>query len=285
MAEQRNTNAEGLDESWQAADDLEADFRARLSAERFGRQFHYLHRTGSTNDVAAELARQGAPEGTVVVTDEQTSGRGRLGRAWLSPRGTALPFSVLLRSPLPAAAAFRSVMLASVSAVEAVYQVTGVQVALKWPNDLIWRDRKLAGVLSELSLTGEQVDYAVVGIGLNVNLEPGDLSGLAVPAVSLREITRTIVSRGALLAACMNSMEARYPLLLRPSVGEDLLWREWRSLLGTLGQQVTIKDGDDSRNGLAVDAMADGTLILQGDDGSRRPVRVGDVSLRRLAGT
>lgn len=249
-----------------------------LRTARFGRYVHHFPSTGSTNDVAAALAREGAPEGTVVIAEEQTRGRGRLGRTWLAPAGSCLLLSIVFRPSLPTAESFRLTMLASLAAAIAVERVSGVVPSIKWPNDLLVGHRKLAGILSEGSAVDERLEYAVVGIGLNVNFEPAAFPEIADVATSLQAEAGREVSRLAVLQALLTEVEARYDTLHAARQGE--LWAAWRRRLGTLGRRVTVTEGDHREVGTAVDVAPDGSLILRRDDGSEVAIAVGDVTLR-----
>jgi len=168
-----------------------------LRTEFLGREIVYYETIASTNSVAKALAQQGAVEGTLVVANEQTAGRGRLGRPWLAPRGTCLLFSLILRPDLEARRVQGLTMICGLGVREAIREATGLQAQLKWPNDIMLRGRKAAGILTEASTTGGRLSYVVAGIGLNVNLHvtalPADLNatsighelGRAVPRVNL----------------------------------------------------------------------------------------------------
>jgi len=260
--------------------------QAALTTRVFGRNLVFLPRTGSTNDVAKGLAAQAGPEGTVVVADEQTSGRGRLGRRWLAPPGDCLLCSILFRPDLPLTQAFRLTMLCSLAAADAVEELAGLRVGLKWPNDLIveyearglrspeWR--KLAGVLTETGVTGERLDFAVVGIGINVNVPPEVLPGLAPDATSILAETGRRVSRAALLAALLAGVERRYEAL---RAGESP-WREWSARLATLGRQVKATTSDGALVGVAEAVDEEGALLLRTPDGVLHRLAAGDVTLR-----
>ncbi|MHB1004632.1 MAG: biotin--[acetyl-CoA-carboxylase] ligase [Chloroflexota bacterium] len=249
-----------------------------LRTTRFGRQVYHFPSTGSTNDVASALAREGAPEGTIVVAEEQSRGRGRLGRAWLAPAGSCLLFSIIFRPSLPTGEAFRLTMLASLAAAIAVERVSGVVPSIKWPNDLLVGHRKLAGILSEGSAVEDKLEYAVVGIGLNVNFEPSAFPEIAETAASLQAEAGRAISRARVLQELLNEIEGRYDTLRPARQGE--LWAEWRRRLGTLGQRVTVTEGEHREEGTAVDVSPDGSLILRRDDGSEIAIAVGDVTLR-----
>jgi BirA family biotin operon repressor/biotin-[acetyl-CoA-carboxylase] ligase len=250
-----------------------------LSTRLFGRNLISLPSTGSTNDVLKELAARGVPEGTVVVTDEQTAGRGRLSRRWFAPRGTSLLLSILFRPSLDLRRASWLTMLSSLSATDAVRQTSGLEVVLKWPNDLIvegegdWR--KLAGVLTETGLVGEQLEFVVVGIGINVNVEPGDLSALAQNATSILAETGQEVDRGALLAALLEGVEARYQ---RMQAGESPR-EEWAACLATIGCRVQATTSEGAINGVAETVDENGALLLRTSDGGLVRLLAGDVTL------
>lgn len=249
-----------------------------LATARFGRHVLHCEQIGSTNDYARELALAGAPEGTIVVAEEQTSGRGRLGRVWLAPPRSCLLLSLIFRPSLPAGEAFRLTMLTSVAAACAVETVSGVVPAIKWPNDLLVGGKKLAGILSEASALEDRLDYAVVGLGLNVNFDPARYPEIANSATSLSAVTGGEVSRLRLLQALLWEVEARYETLVPGRA--DVLWQEWRRRLGTLGQQVLVSEGERREYGLAADVTPDGSLMLRRADGSAVTIAVGDVSLR-----
>ncbi len=244
------------------------------------RQVIYLPATGSTNDVAKRLAAQGASEGTVVVADEQTAGRGRLGRRWLAPRGACLLCSILLRPQLPPTRANRLTMLCSLAASDAVEKVAGLPVALKWPNDLITQSptwKKLAGVLTETGIVGEQLEFVVVGIGINVNVPPETLPTLDPRATSILAETGKEADRVALLATLLAGVEARYERL---RTGENPC-AEWVVRLATLGQRVEATTSAGTLAGVAESVNEDGALLLRTPDGKLHRLLAGDVTLSR----
>jgi BirA family biotin operon repressor/biotin-[acetyl-CoA-carboxylase] ligase len=258
-----------------------------LSTRILGRELTYLPRTGSTNDVAKKLAIQGAPEGTVVVTDEQTAGRGRLGRRWLAPAGTCLLCSILFRPNLPPPQTQQVTMLCTLAATDAIKETAGLHVWLKWPNDLIVQSptsnlqppewKKLAGILTETGLTGKHLDYAIIGIGINVNVELEMLPSLDPNATSILAETGQAVDRGALLTRFLVEVEQRYEAL---KAGKSP-HQEWASRLATLGQRVRATTSEETLVGVAESVEKDGALLLRTPDGVRHRLTVGDVSLHR----
>jgi BirA family biotin operon repressor/biotin-[acetyl-CoA-carboxylase] ligase len=250
--------------------------QAALKTRLVGRHLEAYTGIASTNLRAVELARSGAPDGAVVIADSQSAGRGRLGRRWFAPPGTSLLLSLVLRPELEPAQASRTTMLCSLAAIEAIRQVSGVRAEIKWPNDLVVGGRKLGGVLTELGLSGASLDYVVVGMGLNVNLDVESLPEVMTPPTSLLAETGRAYSRLALVTALLEAVEARY-LRLRAGWSPHA---EWRQHLTTLGQSVQIGTPEEVIIGQAVDADADGALLVLTPEGTQRCILVGDVTLR-----
>jgi len=246
---------------------------AGLGTRCLGRRVLVYSSLPSTMDRARQAAREGAPEGTIVIAEEQTAGRGRQGRAWLAPPGN-IALSLLLRPTLEQLPSLN--MVASLAVVRAVARTTGIQACIKWPNDVMVGSRKLCGILVDSELAGDTVNFAVVGLGLNVNLNPGDYPEIAATATSLSRELGGVVPRLPVVQALLEEMEALY---LRLRQGESLL-AEWRYHLATLGQRVVIIQGQQRQEGFAEEVAADGSLLLRLPDGSLLPVVAGEVSLR-----
>lgn len=236
--------------------------------------------TGSTNTDLLALARDGAPEGVVLVADHQTAGRGRLGRTWQAPPGSSLLVSVLLRPTLPPARAHLVTVAAGLAATDAVAAVAGVRPSLKWPNDLVVETgdgtRKLAGLLAEAVVDGGVVAAVVVGMGMNVRWPeplPDDLAALATTVGRLagRDVTVDDV-----LAAYLDALDRRYRALLA-SDGAAATAAAHRAACSTLGRRVRADLGHEVVDGAAADVDDDGHLVLALDDGTRRTVAAGDV--------
>ena len=253
--------------------------RSALTTRVFGREIVYRARTGSTNDLAKELAAQGAAEGLVVVTDEQTAGRGRMSRRWLAPAGTSLLASILFRPNLAPLRANQLTMLCSLAAADAVTQVAGLPVALKWPNDLVVGEtawRKLAGVLTDTGILGDQLSFVVVGIGINVNLPPRALPELAPNATSILAETGRATDRASLLAALLAGIERRYDRLR----SDESPHAEWAARLATLGRRVTATTSQGTLTGIAEAVHENGALLLRTEEGALVSLAAGDVTPR-----
>ena len=249
--------------------------RAGLTTRFVGQNLVYLPETGSTNDVARRLAAEGAPDGTLVLTDHQTSGRGRLDRRWEAPPGSSLLLSLLFRPSLAPQQLQRLTMICGLGVVDAVEATTGLQVGLKWPNDVVQDGAKLGGILTEVGLEGAQVAYAVVGIGLNVNLDPTRLPGtLLLPATSLSHLLGREVDRIELLRALLEAIERRYLVLQAGATPQA----EWAERLITLGHRVRVSLDDRLLEGVAEGVTADGALLVRLADGRLETILAGDVS-------
>jgi BirA family transcriptional regulator, biotin operon repressor / biotin---[acetyl-CoA-carboxylase] ligase len=259
-------------------DDLTA---ASIAAQRrtqvLGRQLEIHSTLPSTNTRAVELARQGAAEGTLILAEEQTAGRGRLGRRWWASGGSALLLSLILRPPLRPHQAQRSTMLCALGIVAGIARVSGLRTRIKWPNDIIYRGAKLGGLLTELGLAGALLDYVVVGVGINVNLDVAALPPMATPATSICAEVGGPVSRLELLLAILDEIEVRYERLKGGWSPHD----EWRSLLATLGAAVQVTGDGEVLEGLAEDVDEDGALLVRTREGIRQRILAGDVTLRK----
>ena len=267
---------------------------SRLRESLDGRPFRFFPQVGSTSDLAREWAAIDAPNGALVIAEEQIAGRGRFDRRWHAPPGSALLFSVIVRLP-PSLAPYlsRLSIAGSLAVLYAVESLDGFDaeseshpIALKWPNDVLLNGRKLAGILTESDWDGARLRSAIIGIGVNVRVPFDTLDGLAdVPlserAVSLEPAIGHPIDRIALLAAILDKLSFWTARLADPS-----LMSTWRSRLVTLGTHVTVRSMVDDRasdtpiSGLAVDVDNDGALLVQDDHGQIHRYIAGDVSLR-----
>jgi BirA family biotin operon repressor/biotin-[acetyl-CoA-carboxylase] ligase len=242
-----------------------------LGTRCMGRRVLLYRRVDSTNALARTLAAQGEQEGTLVLADEQTAGRGRLDRRWIAPAGTSLLLSLILRPPVQPEHAQVVTMLAALALRDAILACTGLTARLKWPNDLLLSGRKAGGILTELRVTGAELDYAVVGIGLNVNM-PADALPPSFDATSLQQQLGAVVPRVPLLQELLRRIEGRYADL------EQGRWpiSEWAAALETIGQRVRVNCGTESHVGLAEAVDDSGALHLRLDNGCLLGLAAGD---------
>ncbi|MDI6710653.1 MAG: biotin--[acetyl-CoA-carboxylase] ligase [Thermoanaerobacterales bacterium] len=248
-----------------------------LTTGVLGRSYDYLAEVDSTNNRAKDLARAGAPEGTVVLAERQTGGRGRLGRSWHSPHG-GLWFSVILRPALSPARAPEATFVAAVSVVDALRAYPNLKVGIKWPNDLIAGGRKLGGILTELAAEAERLEWLVVGIGLNVNIELEAFPpALREAAASVSASAGRPVDRARLLAAILGSMERWYRAWLAQGFGPVIA--AWRERQECLGRRVRIVTGGKEWYGRALAVDDEGALLVERAPGVVQRVLSGDVLL------
>ncbi|OPZ60739.1 MAG: Bifunctional ligase/repressor BirA [Deltaproteobacteria bacterium ADurb.Bin510] len=254
---------------------LPAEIRAGLVTARFGQGLiSYLESTASTNQDARELAEQGAAEGSLVVAEQQTAGRGRRGRSWYSAPGVGVYLSLILRPALAASEVARLTITAAVAACEALRELSGLDVRIKWPNDLLVGQRKLGGILTEVSMDQESVSYAVVGLGLNV--ATGDFPPeLAAIATSLRLASGRELRRAAVVRGVLERFERRYDELLNEGFAGILA--EFKALSNVIGREVEVTIAGEGLRGLARDIDADGFLLLELGGGGVKRVLAGDI--------
>ena len=250
--------------------------QASLTTAFVGRPTHYRATIGSTMDEARLLAEGGAPEGTVIVADEQTAGRGRLQRTWWAPPASSLLLSLLLRPDLPARQAQRLTVICSLSVCDAISEVASLQAEVKWPNDVLIDGRKVCGILTELDVLEARIRYAIVGIGINVNLDFAGAPPLMAPATSLSIVAGHPVSRLELYLALCASVERRYVALRE---GQSF-HREWAERMATIGERVQVTGPGEQWDGQAVGVDEDGALLVREAQGDVRRVLAGDVTLR-----
>ncbi len=240
----------------------------------------YMDVVDSTNRAAKDLARQGAAHGTLVLCDEQTDGRGRRGRSWLSRPGHGAWMSLIARPEVPAARAPELVMVASVALARAIETASAVDARIKWPNDVVAGGRKLCGTLLEISASGEALDWAVIGVGINILGAdfPEDLPD----AGSIESVSGRQPRRAAVVAAFLDAFEECYALWMRGGMGR--LLPVYKGYSSTLGARVRAICPDGEHEGVAEDIAPDGALLLRQRDGTLRALYAGDVSVRGADG-
>jgi len=252
---------------------LPASITNNLDTHFIGQRVIYYPSLTSTMEVAKQEAQLGAVEGTVVIADEQTAGRGRIKRVWLSPKGS-LALSIIL---YPSVVNLPSlIMLASLAVVHSIGAVTGLRSQIKWPNDVLVNGRKVCGILIESSVRGNIVDYAIIGIGVNVNLRLSDFPEIQSIATSLSAELGRGVSRLSVIRRLLVEVEGLYLAL---QAGGSI-YEEWRDSLVTLGRRVRVKSGKAVCEGVAESVAKDGSLLLRHSDGSLTKIVAGDATLR-----
>ena len=248
-----------------------------LNAGIIGRKILYLPSTTSTMTVIREETENGAVEGTVVIAEAQTNGRGRFNRPWISPPSCNLYLSILIR-PRPDQLSHLN-MAATVAVTRAIFRTTGLLSAIKWPNDIVIEKKKVAGILIETYPDSNGLIYAVIGIGINVNFDPSSYPEIASRVTSLRNESGSTISRVKVIQTLLQEIDDLY----RRIQNGELPWIEWKNLLETLGQQVRVEWHGTVEEGRATDVDQEGSLILERIDGSVAVLPAGEVTFH-LAG-
>ena len=261
--------------------DMKQDILSALGNHPWAESLQWHDCVGSTNDLAKQLADGGASHGTVVIAGHQTSGRGRLGRSFHSPADCGIYLTVILRPGCTADKLMHLTCAAGVAMCNAVEAATGYRPGIKWINDLVAENRKLGGILAELSLAPDgTVRYAVVGIGINCNQQafPEELENIAI---SLDMATGKGTDRAQLAAAMVAQLERMSNMLLSE---KSAIMAQYRRDCVTLGREITVIRGDDRRAATATGVDDEGGLQVSYADGSRETVATGEVSVRGLFG-
>jgi BirA family biotin operon repressor/biotin-[acetyl-CoA-carboxylase] ligase len=254
---------------------LSAEGIARgLNTHVLARRVVYYESVGSTNDVAKQLADAGEPEGTLVIADEQSAGRGRFGRAWIAPARSSILMSLVLRPPLQPQQSLRVTMAVALGVYDTIRAETGLDARTKWHNDILLRGKKCAGILAEAQIVGDALEYAVVGVGVNVNFAAASVAGIPGDATTLSDELGKPLPRAPLVQSLLKCIEQYY---LRLCAGENLR-AEWAARLATLHQRVRAQTPWGIEEGIAEDVDDDGTLLLRRVDGSLARLISGDVT-------
>jgi BirA family biotin operon repressor/biotin-[acetyl-CoA-carboxylase] ligase len=257
------------------------DLLSRLGKVKIiGRDIRVFEQTTSTNDVIEKLARDGVKEGVVVFAESQTRGRGRLGRKWVSPAGKGLWFSVLLRPDLRPQEATQLTVASATALRRAIESETGLKPEIKWPNDILIRGKKVAGILTELSAELDKVRHVILGIGVDVNLSAGEFpSELRKQATSLKmELGKSVV-RPELATAILHELDRDYARVCRGQF--EVVADEWEKHCATIGVNVVIQIGEREVCGWAESLGDDGALLLRTQHGHVERIIGGDVTLKK----
>ncbi len=251
-----------------------------LKTETLGKVLYLFEEIGSTNEVAFELARNGAPEGTVVIADSQTQGRGRLQRRWISPPGVNLYISVIFRPSIAAKNVPFLTLVASIALAETIKN-EGANTLIKWPNDILINWKKVAGVLTAMQPRGDEVDFVVVGVGVNLNMTretmKKEMGEVAEIATSLREELGHEIERARFTADLINEIEIWYQRFLKN--GKSPIIKEWMRRWGAINRRVQVKFNETVVEGTASGIDENGYLLIKKDDGTTERIISGDVIL------
>jgi BirA family biotin operon repressor/biotin-[acetyl-CoA-carboxylase] ligase len=251
-----------------------------LKAKNIGEPIYLFEEVGSTNEVATELGRNGAIHGTVVISDSQTKGRGRLQRKWISPPGLNLYMSVVFRPKIDPSDAPLLTFVAAIAVYEAVKR-QGATASIKWPNDVLIDKKKVAGMLTEMQSKGERVDFVVVGIGVNLNMTreimEKEMGEVAEIATSIKEATGREIDRVRFIATLIDELEIWYQRFM--SEGKALIIKEWTERWGASNRRVRAMYDENTIEGIATGVNESGHLVIKKDDGTTEVIVAGDVVL------
>ncbi|WP_126427238.1 biotin--[acetyl-CoA-carboxylase] ligase [Brevibacillus marinus] len=247
-----------------------------LATEVIGQTVRAYDTVESTQILAHQAAAQGAPEGTVVLAEQQTGGKGRLGRSWHSPKHAGVWMSLVLRPDIPLPRAPQITLLTAVAMVKTIKRETGLDADIKWPNDILLNGKKMCGILTELQAESDRINYLIVGIGVNVNTRAEDFPPeLRALATSLRLESGRLIRRAAFIQTFCVQFEQLYQEYLQR--GFAPIRARWEASAVTLGRQVTVRTSKETLHGRAVGLDADGSLIVEDAAGVRHKVYSADI--------
>ena len=256
-----------------------AALSAKLSTHILGKPLHFFPTIDSTNTYAAGLARKGASEGTTVIADSQSGGKGRLGRSWVSPPGVNLYLSVLLRPSASTAVAPQLNLLAAIAVADAIRETTLLSPAIKWPNDVLVAEKKVCGILAEMQTDTGGLRAVIVGIGVNINAPMSAFpEELRDKASSLLIAGGQTIDRSMFTASLLTHLEKFYLLWLEEGFSTlRLRWEQYAAHI--LGKQISVAVPEGTVVGTVLGLDRDGGLLVQGDNGERHRLLAGDVTV------
>ena len=249
-----------------------AEVCRNLQTKFIGKKIYYFDMVASTMDIATKLAAEGSLEGTLILAEAQSRGRGRLGRDWFSPKFKGIYLSLILRPRILPNQTPVLTLLAAVGICEAIKEITGLEAQIKWPNDILIQHKKIGGILTELNAEMDETRFVIIGIGLNVN---NDARSLPASATSLKEQKKENINRIELLQEILRRIEAHY--LFFKNKGSRGIIEKWREYNITLGRRVKVSSHKEHIEGLAMDIEVDGGLLVRKDSGVIAKVMSGDV--------
>lgn len=254
------------------------EIRLGLKTQFIGQQIHHKETVDSTQKIAHLLGLENAPEGTVVIADEQTSGRGRMEREWYSPKNTGVWMSIILRPEIPLPKTPQLTLLTAVAIVQAIEDCTELQADIKWPNDILLNGKKVTGILTELQAESDRVHAVIIGIGMNINQKELDFpSQLESIATSLSIEKQEFVNRADVIRAVFHRLEKLYLLYLEKGFAPIKLL--WESYAISVGRKVTARTLSNTLHGVALGITDDGVLKIEDEDGQIHHIYSADIEV------
>jgi len=249
-----------------------------LQTEYVGREIHYFQKVTSTNAIAKEEAKKNAKAGTVIIADTQTRGHGRLNRKWISPKG-GVWLSIILKPTIAAEETPIITLATSTAVANTIHRLHTLKTEVKWPNDVLVNGRKICGILTESSIEGENIKFIIVGVGINANFNLDVLpTDLRSTTTSLKQLLRENVDLERLICVFLKEFEEHYELFKKRRF--DALRDEWRGMAGFLGKNVEVMSFRETFMGKALDIDENGALIVELENGERRRLLSGDLTVR-----
>lgn len=263
----------------------ESEILSRLTTSWAGQTIHYFKETGSTNIDAKRFAEEGAPHGTTVVADMQAEGRGRRGKTWQSPAGSAIYMTILLKPDFAPDKASMLTLVMALSVADAIAEVTGLPAGIKWPNDIVVNKKKVCGILTEMNVELDFIQYVVIGVGINVNNScPEEFAEeIRQMATSLKIESGMQITRAALLVQVLLHFEKNYDTFVR-TLDLSGMMEAYDARLLNLNQEVKVLDPKGEYTGIARGITPTGELLVEKESGEMILVYAGEVSVRGLYG-
>lgn len=250
-----------------------------LQTKHIGRTVYFEESVESTQHIAAKLAYEGAEEGTIVVAEEQTAGRGRLSRKWHSPKGTGIWMSIILRPSIPVHHAPQLTLLAAVSVAQAIEKCTGVNVGIKWPNDILIQGKKAVGILTEMQADPDKINAVIMGIGINANQKQEHFDEeIQHIATSLAIESGKPIVRAELMQQIFLQLEKLYEEYLQN--GFSVIKILWESYAVSIGKEINARTMRETITGIAKGITEDGVLLLEDHEGKVHHIHSADIEIK-----
>jgi BirA family transcriptional regulator, biotin operon repressor / biotin---[acetyl-CoA-carboxylase] ligase len=263
---------------------LPQEMKGNINTEVIGQNLKFFEQVDSTNLYAKRIAEGGFEDGTVIMADEQLNGRGRMGRTWASPKGKGIWMTIMLKPKISPADASKVTLLTACAVCKAIEEISGLYTQIKWPNDIVLNGKKLCGILTEMSAEIDEINYLIIGIGVNVNIDLEDFPHeLQAIATSIKIEKGDMIIRKELAAAIINNFERYYKGFIMTGSIKDYI-NEYKERSAILGKEVRVTSSTLELQGTVVDISEEGQLQLELCDGSIKEIISGEVSVRGLTG-
>lgn len=258
------------------------EIKGLMDTKLIGREIIFLESVDSTNNYAKKIGEEEFQEGTLIIAEEQTAGRGRLGREWISPKSKGIWMTIMLKPDIKPEQATQITLIAAFAVVKAIKKICNIDVMIKWPNDVVIKGKKLCGILTEMGAEIDRINYLIVGIGINANTDKMDFvnSGLDI-ATSLKIQKGESIDRKLLISDVIKNFEELYIDFIEKGSIEHII-KDYKKVSATLGKEIKILTKGEERLGVALDINNYGHLIVKMDDGKIKEISSGEVSVRGI---